>query len=181
MKRQMPSPMLSLQLWLMRRGPAVCCAVLLLVLGLALWAWLLPQQLAQQIEMQQPLPTPSALVQAPLPPTANENLTLFYQTLGERRYVEQQVKTLFDLAAKTGLSLNQGEYKSGYDKASGVSTYQITLPVRGPYQNIWQFALQALTAMPYAALDEIGFRRDAIGDPSVEARLRFTLYLKEQP
>jgi hypothetical protein len=181
MNRPMPSLLLSMQLWLMRRGPAVCCAVLLLALGLAWWAWLLPRQMAQQAEMQRPLPAPSALVQAPPPPSANENLTLFYQTLGERRYVEQQVKTLFDLASKTGLTLRQGEYKSAYDKASGVSTYQITLPVRGPYQNIWQFALQALSAMPYAALDEIGFRRDAIGDPVVEARLRITLYLKEQP
>jgi hypothetical protein len=176
-----PAPLLALRLWLMRRGPALCLAVVLLALGLVLWAWLLPQRMAQAIAMQQPLPAPASLVPAPPPPSANENLALFYQTLGERRYAEQQVRTLFGLAAKTGLSLRQGEYRFGQDRAAGLSTYQITLPVRGPYQNIWQFALQALAAMPFAALDEISLRREAIGDPVVEARLRFTLYLKEQP
>jgi hypothetical protein len=173
--------LLSLRIALMRAGPAVCAALALLAIGIALWAWLLPQRAAQQAVMAQPLPTPASLVRPPPPPTANENLAAFYQALGERRYAEQQVKTLFDLASKTGLNLRQGEYKQGYDKASGVATYQITLPMHGPYQNIWQFALQALAAMPFAALDEISFRRDAIGDPTVEARLRFTLYLKEQP
>jgi hypothetical protein len=86
---------------------------------------------------------------------------------------------LFDLAAKTGLALQQGEYKAAYDKASRVSTYQITLPVKGAYQPVWQFAMQGLRDMPFASLDEIGFRRDTIAEPAVEARLRFTLYLKD--
>jgi len=75
--------------------------------------------------------------------------------------------------------LNQGEYKAGYDKASRVSTYQIILPVKGPYQAIWQFAMQGLREMPFASLDEVSFRRDSIAEPAVEARLRFTLYLKD--
>jgi hypothetical protein len=49
-------------------------------------------------------------------PRAADNLALFYAALGERRYAEQQVKTLFGLAAKNGLTLSQGEYKAGYDR-----------------------------------------------------------------
>jgi hypothetical protein len=45
---------------------------------------------------------------------------------------------------KSNLTLNQGEYKAAYDKASRVSTYQIILPVKGAYQSIWQFAMQGL-------------------------------------
>jgi hypothetical protein len=173
--------LLRLQLLARRAGPAACVAAALLIAGVAATAWALASRQAQQAAAAALPAAPTQLVEAPPPPNANENLAAFYATLGEKRYAEQQVKILFGIAAKTNLSLDQGEYKFGYDKASRVSTYQITLPVRGPYANIWQFSLQALAAMPFAALDEVNFRRETITDPVVEARLRFTLYLKEQP
>jgi len=170
------------QLALARAGAPACVAAVLCVAGVAAWAWLLPQRAAQARVMAQPLPTPASLLaQQPVaaPPSANQNLADFYAVLGEKRHAEQQVRTLFDLAAKSGLALNQGEYKSAYDKASRVSTYQIVLPVKGGYQPLWQFAMQGLRDMPFASLDEVSFRRDAIAEPVVEARLRFTLYLKD--
>ncbi|GGC19484.1 hypothetical protein [Pseudoduganella buxea] len=173
--------MLDVRLRLLRAGPAAALCGALLLAGVALWAWLLPQRTAQLEEMARPLPAPSTLAEAAPPPTANENLAAFYATLGQKRHAEQQVKVLFDLAAKLGLVLDRGEYKFGYDKGAQVATYQITLPVKGPYGKIWQFTLQALAAMPFAALDDVNFRRDTIADTSVDARLRFTLYLKEVP
>ena len=173
--------LLAVRLGAQRAGAGACIGAALLVAGIAAWAWLLPQRAALQQELARPLPAPSTLVQAPPPPTANENLALFYATVGDKRHAEQQVKTLFDLAAKSNLTLNHGEYKFGYDKASRVATYQIALPVKGTYRDIWQFALQALAAVPFAALDEVSFRRDTIADAAVEARLRFTLYLKDAP
>ncbi|MBA5690108.1 hypothetical protein H3H39_23965 [Duganella sp. LX47W] len=172
---------LRARLALARVGAPACVAVLLCAAGAAGWAWLLSQRAAQVALSAQPLSTstPETLVSAPPPPTADQNLAAFYDVLGEQRYAEQQVKLLFRLAAKANLTLSQGEYKSAYDKASRVSTYQIVLPVKGPYAAVWQFTLQALRAMPFAALDEVSFRRDAITDPAVEARIRLTLYLKD--
>lgn len=178
---QLAPLMLALRLFAMRAGAGACLAVALLAAGLATWAWLLPQRAALQEELARPLPTAAALAETPLPPTANENMSQFYATLGEKRHAEQQVKTLFDLAAKSNLALRQGEYKFAFDKASGVTTYQVALPVKGTYRNIWQFALEALAAVPFASLDEVSFRRDTIADPVVEARLRITLFLKEAP
>lgn len=125
------------------------------------------------------LATPAAPVLQPAP--AIDNLDAFYAALGARRYAEQQVRTLFALAAKNGLSLSQGEYKAGYDRNARVTTYQVNLPVKGGYAAIWQFAMGALREIPFASLDDISFRRDGIQDPSVEARLRLTLYLKDAP
>ena len=122
---------------------------------------------------------PAAQVVQPAP--AIDNLDAFYAALGPRRYAEQQVRTLFALAAKNGLSLSQGEYKTGYDRNARVTTYQVNLPVKGGYGAIWQFAMGALREIPFASLDDISFRRDGIQDPSVEARLRLTLYLKDAP
>jgi hypothetical protein len=133
-----------------------------------------------------PSPVPAVAVApvvpaAPPPAQSADELDAFYAALGPRRYAEQQVRTLFALAAKNGLSLSQGEYKTGYDRNARVSTYQVNLPVKGSYGAIWQFALGALRAIPFASLDDISFRREAIGDPAVEARLRLTLYLKDVP
>lgn len=162
-----------------RAGAGTCAAVALCVLGAGAWAWLIPQRAVQQQALARPLPVPSALVVAAPPPSANENLALFHETLGEKRHSEQHVKVLFGLAAKAHLSLNQGEYKFAYDKASRITSYQIVLPVKGSYQDIWQFALEALRALPFAALDDIGFRRENVNATQVEARMRFTLYLKD--
>jgi hypothetical protein len=124
-------------------------------------------------------PAGQVAVETPVQPA--DPLDAFYAALGPRRYAEQQVRTLFALAAKNGLSLSQGEYKSAYDRNARLTTYQVNLPVKGSYGAIWKFALGTLRTIPFASLDDIGFRRDSIGDPTVEARLRLTLYLKDAP
>ncbi len=174
--------LLRLRLGLAALGPVACSAAVLCLAGALALAWLLPQR-ALQARRQAvalglaSLPQPLA---APAPVDPNANLALFYDTLGERRYAEQQVKTLFALAARTGLVLSQGEYKSAVEQGGRFHTYQVTLPVKGSYGAIWQFGMLALRAIPFASLDEISFRRDTIGAPAVEARLRLTLYLADQ-
>jgi hypothetical protein len=174
--------LLRVRLWLAARGPFACGGALLCIAAAIALAWLLPERALQSRRQAvalglAALPRP---VPAAPPPDANANLALFYDTLGERRYAEQQVKTLFALAARTGLVLSQGEYKSAIDRNGRFHTYQVTLPVKGSYGAIWQFGMLALRAIPFASLDEISFRRDTIGEPAVEARLRLTLYLADQ-
>ncbi|MBB5369744.1 MULTISPECIES: hypothetical protein [unclassified Janthinobacterium] len=173
--------LLPLRLALMRGGqaPLIAGVFILCLLGASGWGWVFQQRTALRQMVVKPLSAPPVLAVAPPPASAEQNLAVFYDTLGEKRYAEQQVKTLFDLAAKSGLSLSQGEYKSAYDKASRVSTYQVVLPVKGSYQALWSFGLQALRAVPFASLDELAFRREQIADTSLEARLRLTFYLKD--
>ena len=172
---------LRARLWLHARGPLWCGAVLLAVVSALVIGWMVPQRAlnADQHAMALALIRTPARVVTSAPVLANQNLLAFYAALGEQRYAEQQVKTLFALAAKSGLSLSQGEYKSAPVAAARLHTYQITLPVKGSYKAIWQFSLAALRAMPFAALDDISFKRETIGDANVEARLRLTLYLAD--
>ncbi|TWB41023.1 hypothetical protein [Nitrospirillum pindoramense] len=114
---------------------------------------------------------------APPPPLAQRNLQAFYDALGDVRYAEQDLAVLFDEAARQGLTLVQGDYKLAYDKAGLFYTYVLQLPVTGRYAAIRDFSRQMLVSVPYLALDEISIKRQAVGDASVEARLRLTLYL----
>jgi hypothetical protein len=192
MKTTFAAPMLRLRLALLRANPVLLAAalVLLAMAGAFAWTlhavWAMERRQAAYAAPARPTAQPattSATTPAPAPKPAPvappDNLAAFYGALGERGDVEQQVKTLFALAAKSGLVLRQGEYKPGYERNAHVYTYQVSLPVKGSYAAIWQFAMAALRAIPFASLDEISFHRDAIGDATVEARLRLTLYLRD--
>ncbi|WP_075796616.1 hypothetical protein [Massilia putida] len=188
MKTTFASPMLRLRLMLLRANPIVLAAAILMLVLTGGLAWTLrtvwtmeraQEAYAAQARQKTPAAAASAPAPEPAPAQAPDNLAAFYGALGERGGAEQQVKTLFGLAAKSGLVLRQGEYKAGHDRNAHVYTYQVNLPVKGSYQAIWQFAMAALRAIPFASLDEISFHRDAIGDATVEARLRLTLYLRD--
>jgi hypothetical protein len=114
---------------------------------------------------------------ATIPSGVNDNLETFYNSLGDRRHVETQVKILYGLSAKSGLTLPRGDYNVGYQKDAKIYTYQVSLPVKAKYQEVRHFALLSLGALPFASLDQISLKRDAAGDANVEARLRFTFYL----
>ncbi len=166
--------------------PAALIAGLLCVAGAAGLQWLVPhlraQEQAQQRDLQRVRQALHGAAEAPLPappPLAEARLAAFHDTLGEKDYAEQQVKTLFAIAHKNGLSLAQAEYKWSFDKNSKTHAYQIRLPVRGPYAAIRQFCEQTLLAIPFASLDEIGFKRDAVGSEVLEAKLRLTLFLDD--
>jgi hypothetical protein len=171
---------------LRRLNPVLAAALVLALaaIGAILWLGMARAELGEDYaaaRRQAALPPPLASALPAPPPSADQNLAHFYAALGERRHVERQLKTLFALADKNGLALRQGEYRSSQDRAGRFLTYQVTLPVTGRYGAIWQFAFDALRALPHASLDDVGFRRDAIGSDTVEARLRLTLYLAATP
>ena len=190
MKTTLTSPLLRLRLVLLRANPLVAAAGILVFVMAGALAWTLhavwameraQDARAAQAKQKAQAATVPAPASAPalVPPQAPDNLAAFYGALGARGSAEQQVKTLFGLAARSGLVLRQGEYKPGYDRNAKVYTYQVNLPVKGSYAAIWQFAMAALRTIPFASLDEITFHRDAIGDATVDARLKLTLYLRD--
>ena len=176
---------LRLRLALRAVNPAALAALLLCAVGLGTLALVVPARQALEQEGLQARraarkPPPSM---APLEVGggAAANLALFRTALGRQADVEADLSTLFGIAAKSGLVLRQGEYKRGVERNARLYTYQVDLPVKGSYGQVWRFALQALRAIPYAALDDIAFKRDSIGESAVEARLRLTLFLADAP
>lgn len=177
---------LRVRLALREANPVTIAALLLCGAGLAALAWVLPAREALEQERARArhaaaLPPPVVVVPVVPDSGAFENLALFRSALGNQRDVEPDLKTLFALASKAGLVLRQGEYKRGVDRNAKLHTYQIDLPVKGSYAQVWEFALQALRALPHASLDDVSFRRDSIGATGIEARLRLTLYLLDAP
>ena len=176
---------LHIHLALMRADWFKLLAALLLVLGVFVWTSIMPRlrlQLSEQQALvkkaQQDLAIQLLAGPTPVtPPTAEIRLQHFYATLGDNRYAEQQIKTLFAIAKKNGLVLRQADYASSYDANGRFNTYRISLPVKGSYAAIRAFSEQVLQALPFASLDEMNFKRESIGSTVLEAKLGLTLYL----
>jgi hypothetical protein len=157
----------------------------LLVFALALAGWaLLPLAHRQARDRHTALERAEArqaaraerLRQATAPTAQDERLQRFLAVRGESGYAEQSVKTLFAVAQAAGLALDQAAYESAVQPGSQ-EVYRIALPVRGSYESIRRFCEDSLQAMPFAALDQVEFKRERVDDAQLEARLRFTLFL----
>lgn len=104
-------------------------------------------------------------------------LEQFYGLLPPTSTAPDSLRAIFAAAAAHALVLEQGEYKLALDRNRRLATYEIALPVRGTYVQIRKFTSEVLERIPALALDQITIKREAIGDPGVDASLRFTLFL----
>lgn len=148
----------------------------------ALWLALLPA-LASRIDQQahavaraRSAPPPKPVITAPA--MAAARLSAFYAALGDAAHSEHIVAHLFDAADETGVTLDKAEYKPARDTAGRFETYTIVLPVKGDYVHLRRFCEKVLLTVPYAALDDMRFRRSSANDTAVEASLRFTVFLR---
>ncbi|MEO8387800.1 hypothetical protein [Polaromonas sp.] len=179
---------LKFRLWLTRFGWGNSIGFAVCLLGLAGWLGVVPYLSAesskQQIASDQArkyFESAKVLPAAKPRPLNAERVANFHDALGEKRYVEQQLKVLFAAAKKHGLTLNQAEYRSAFNQAGHFHTYQVVLPVRGSYGAIRAFCEELLLTIPFLSLDELSFKRDAIANRTLETKLRLTLYLSDAP
>jgi Tfp pilus assembly protein PilO len=111
--------------------------------------------------------------------TPEEQLANFYGAFPAIGATPDLLDKIYRAAARRGLTLQQGEYRTKRDRSSLLTRYQISLPVSGPYLQVREFLADVLRQIPFLALDNVSFQREKIGESVVEARVNFTLYLGE--
>ncbi len=67
-------------------------------------------------------------------------------------------------AARQSISLEQGEYKLLGSRGERLAAYQINLPIKGSDLQIRNFVAEVLNEVPVAALEDVSFQRQAIGE-----------------
>jgi hypothetical protein len=91
---------------------------------------------------------------------------------------EELVARMVKLAEQEGIALPQSEYQQRVlSGGSSVAQLQITQPVRATYPQLRRYVEAVLRAIPNASLDQLAARRENVGQPQLEARLRWTLWL----
>lgn len=103
-----------------------------------------------------------------------------FQALLAKGDAEAAQRTLFTLAAKTGLSLDEASYERVQTSKSELPQLRMTVPVTGSYAAIRQFSAQVLRALPSVALARAAFKRDSVEASTVSATLVFVLFLPAQ-
>lgn len=154
----------------------------LLLAAASLWFGILPGMSRRVAEdaraaaraRSAPPPKPVVSVQV----LATQRLADFYAVLGDAGHTEQAVMRLFDAAAKAGIELDKAEYKPARDAAGRFETYTIILPVKGDYGRLRHFCETFLLSVPYAALDNMHFKRNSANEQAIEASLQFTVFLR---
>ena len=116
---------------------------------------------------------------APPMPLVHIRYGAFVAVLEEKADTHHVIRSLFRAAERHALGLAQADYALAFDEAGKFWTYRVDLPLSGPYGSLRRFVDEVLRAIPCAALEQIDFKRDGVGAASVEARMRFVLYLKD--
>ncbi|MDN2716426.1 type 4a pilus biogenesis protein PilO [Janthinobacterium sp. SUN120] len=136
------------------------------------------QQLAAQLA--------AAARQSALPPAAAisldadaDSLAAFHAYLPAHDSIPEQLKTLLDVAQKSGVTLAKADYKPQEDGNTAFLRYQITLPVKAEYAQLQTFIVDALQALPTLTLDSVLFKREQIEAGEIDARIQFILLVKK--
>lgn len=121
--------------------------------------------------------TTEAMTREPLGP--EEKLVAFYEFFPPADTAPDWLNHMYDAAKSHTLALQRGEYRLAQDQTGRLSTYRITLPVRGPYVQLRKFLATVLANAPFISLDEVGFEKQKIGEPAVETTINMTMYLRK--
>lgn len=171
---------LSGQLLLRRIGWPMLVTVALIIVSAIVHAVLIPAARQRTAESRQAITqfrqNSAESKQGQLLNARNQQFRDRLGPVGER---SESLKVLFAEAAAQGLTLSQADYHLLVDEDGGYQKLQITLPLKGAYPKVRSFVDAVLQKLPAASLDEMSFHRSSVKNPNVEARLKFTLYLKE--
>lgn len=103
----------------------------------------------------------------------------FVDNLPDTSVASGVIGQLEQLAQVHGLKLLRGQYAQAPVSGTPLLRWQVTLPVKAEYPKIIAFAATSMQALPSLALDEFKFKRTNIESTTLEADLRFSLYLRE--
>jgi hypothetical protein len=114
-------------------------------------------------------------------PTTEGQLAEFYRIFPDSQATADLVGGIARIAQRHGLGLDQGDYKATPDPFGRLTRLQITLPLKGTYQQIRGCLATLGREMPIVALEQVQFERQKVGDGLVDARLRLVLFLGRAP
>ena len=107
---------------------------------------------------------------------AQSQLETFYRFFPASENRNADLARIYKAAAHQSLILETGEYRYVSDTNNKLSRYQITLPIKGSYMQIRNFVNEVLTKVPSASVEDISFKRENIGSPTLDARIKLVIF-----
>ncbi|MES3001257.1 MAG: hypothetical protein V4787_11255 [Pseudomonadota bacterium] len=116
----------------------------------------------------------------PVAPTAQaQDLATLQAVLSTSPEPAELVRTMASLAQAEQIAWQQGDYQQQPQAATRLVQVQVTQPVHASYPQLRRYVEAVLRALPNASLDQVTARRENVGQAQIEARLRWTLWLRK--
>jgi Tfp pilus assembly protein PilO len=109
--------------------------------------------------------------------TPADRVAAFYGAFPGSNLLPDLLDRIFAAAQGEGVRLDYGEYKVAKDGRAALTLYQVTFPVKGTYPQVRKFVAAALADVPSLSLESIKFERKKVGESTLDAKVRFVVYL----
>jgi len=175
-----PNLMAHLRFALRRHGWPAPLGGLLVLLAVALAHWGADGARAQAEALRASLASERERVALQPDPVADQASRLegLQRQLPDAAAALEAVQFIHRSAAEHGVTLATGEYRLVREGGARLQRYQITLPADGDYPALRAWLAEVLNRLPSIALDDLSLSRGATGEQRVEARVRWSFYLR---
>ncbi|WP_291519909.1 hypothetical protein [Acidovorax sp.] len=164
--------------------PAVAGGALILVSAVVHWG-INPKELARQDDQRAlSLVLTSTLkgrLNQPTAPDGMERLARFFEALPTSTAQQRMdvIAMMQSAALAEGLDPEEMSLQLSEATEQPFVTLDMVLPLNGSYLQLRRFVARALSENHALALEGVSFNRQSVSDATLEAQLRFSLYLKK--
>jgi hypothetical protein len=114
------------------------------------------------------------------PVTPEQTLTRVVDQLPSRAQMPVVLSQVLQQAQAAGVQLAKGQYSYRPAAKSELGRYELDFPVTAQYPAIRDFINRMLTNIPAAGLYKLTIQRKVIGDPQVNADVRFVIFVRDK-
>src|SRR5262249_13236897 len=112
--------------------------------------------------------------------TPEQGLTRVVAELPTRAQMPAVLGQLLQQAQEAGIDLNKGQYSYSPATKGEVGRFELDFPVTAQYPAVRDFINRILTRTPAAGLQKLTIQRKVIGDPQVNADVRFVVFIRDR-
>jgi len=149
-----------------------------------LWTWWLPAERRQLAALEDAAASSLALAarlaaRTAAAPEVRNTGERFFAAFAGRETRPQRVEALLAAAVAHEVAWQRTDFLVSRDAATGLTRYQVTLPVSGSYAAIRGFVDAALLADPAVALDRLQLRRPGLDATRIDAETVWSFFARE--
>jgi len=108
-----------------------------------------------------------------------ETLALFYDFFPARPRLNEQLRTIHQLAADKGLAIERVDYRLSHIAGTPLWRYQMSFPLNTDYVTLRHYLADVLQALPNAALEDVDLQRADADAELLEEKIGLVLFLRE--
>jgi hypothetical protein len=159
-------------------------AVLVLLLTVGVMPWVesrLDEAQSRLRETRQAVARASMTAPQVVERPDDRRLAEWHERLGHLHRTTDYIGRIYAVAARQELVIDQADYESTTDSATGLVTYRLRFQSEASYAALRQFCDEVLRRFPFISLDEFALDRESVESDTLHAKLGFTLHLMARP